>query len=95
MMTIQYRLDDLLKLRNISARELSRRAKVSTSTISSIRRNEAELLSRSTLNRLCEALRCTPGDLIVYIPDAVLPPIYPAPAAGHIMAEDATPYTAE
>lgn len=70
---IRYRLDELLSLRKLSARELSRRSGVSTATISSIRRNEAELLARTTLNKLCAALNCTPGDLIVYTPDPALP----------------------
>lgn len=73
-MTIQYRLNELLALRHMSARELARRSGVSTSTISAIRRNEAQLLDRTTLQRLCKTLDCTPGDLIVYMPDPVLPP---------------------
>lgn len=72
-MTISYRLDELLKLRGLTAREVSKRTGIATSTLSAIRKNNAERIDRKTLNRLCEALRCTPGDLIVYTPDPVLP----------------------
>jgi putative transcriptional regulator len=84
-MVIQYRLNELLTLRKMSARELARRSGVSTSTIHVLRHNEAERIDRSTLERLCKALQCTPGDLIVYIPDKVLPDL---PS----VAEDSTPY---
>lgn len=80
-MVIRYRLNELLALRDMSARELARRSGVSTSTIHFLRHNEAERIDRTTLDRLCRTLQCTPGDLIVYIPDPVLPAV----------AEDAPP----
>ena len=76
-MVVKYRLDELLKSRGMSARQLSLATGIATSTLSAIRRNEAERLDRTTIERICKALQCTPGDLIVYIPDNTLPPIQP------------------
>lgn len=74
-MVIRYRLDELLKARHMTANQLSRASGIAASTLSAIRTNQAERLDRTTIERICKALQCTPGDLIVYIPDDTLPPV--------------------
>lgn len=38
-------------------------------TISKLKNNLPERLEMTTLLKLCKALKCQPGDLLVYIPD--------------------------
>ena len=81
-MVIRYRLNELLQACNLTAKQVAGMTGIAESTLSEIRRNRAKRIDTVTLERLCKTLQCTPGDLIVYIPDPVLPAV----------AEDAPPY---
>ena len=70
-MTVQFRLKELLAERErvkgekISYRDLRDKAGLSTNTITRIANNEVKMIGIKTIARLCEALECKPGDLIV------------------------------
>lgn len=66
-MTIQYRLREMLAARKMTLRELSRRTGIATSTLTAINTNKTVRIDNATLDKLCVALDCQPGDLIVRI----------------------------
>jgi putative transcriptional regulator len=59
------RLDELLTERNLTAYALAKKTGLHQSVISKIRRNESQALRLDVLDKLCAALECQPGDLIV------------------------------
>jgi putative transcriptional regulator len=62
---ITLKLDKLLTERNLTAYALAKKTGLHQSVISKIRRNESQALRLDVLGRLCVALECKPGDLIV------------------------------
>ena len=67
-MTTRLRLDALLREKGMTAKELADLTGLMESTISEWRTNKVTRISRKTLATLCDALDCTPGDLIEYVP---------------------------
>lgn len=63
------RLDRVMAARGISSIELARRIGTSTVNLSNIKTGKIRGVRFSTLEALCKALDCTPGDLIDYVPD--------------------------
>lgn len=49
---------------------MAERAGLNFKTISALWHNKTLRVDLSTLNALCEALNCTPGDLLEYVPEA-------------------------
>jgi len=68
-MPIIVTLDAVLARRNITARELSARISISETQLSLFRSGKVRGIRFSTLARMCEVLRCLPGDLLDYRPD--------------------------
>jgi putative transcriptional regulator len=62
---ITLKLDELLTERNLTAYALAKKTGLHQSVISKIRRNESQALRLDVLDKLCVALECKPGDLIV------------------------------
>jgi len=54
-------------IRHIS--DLYEKTGIARSTLTKLWYNQSNWVRFETLNKLCEALECTPGDLIVYTPD--------------------------
>lgn len=48
---------------------MAERADLSPQTVSGLWNNNVVRIDLSTLEALCEALHCTPGDLLEYIPE--------------------------
>ena len=48
--------------------ELSRRTGLARQTLTALWRNSTRGISLETLDKLCEALGCQPGDLLEYVP---------------------------
>ena len=67
---IRVRLDELLSKRGMTLTELSARVDVTVVNLSILKNGRARAIRFSTLARLCEALRCQPGDLLGYEPPA-------------------------
>lgn len=69
VMPVRFRLHSLLEERaqhddRISQSELSRRSGVSLTTINAIVLNKTAQVSLKTLDALCGALECAPGELL-------------------------------
>lgn len=68
-MAIKLLIDQALAKRKMSLQELASRIGMSTVNLSGYKTGKIKAVRFSTLNALCETLRCQPGDLIVYVPD--------------------------
>ena len=68
-MTIILRLDRVMADRKMSLNELSERVGVSNVNLSKIKTGKISAVRFSTLNAICQALDCQPGDILEYIPD--------------------------
>ncbi len=66
---INIRLDYLLLDRRMKLKDLAQATGLAVNNLSILKTNKASAIRFSTLNSLCKALNCTPGDLIEYIPD--------------------------
>lgn len=66
---INVRLDYVLLDRRMKLKELARTTGIAVNNLSVLKTNKARAVRFSTLNKLCEALDCTPGDLLEYVPD--------------------------
>ena len=62
-------LDVMLARRKMSSGELSEKVGISPANISILKTGKAKAIRFSTLDALCAALDCQPGDIIEYRPD--------------------------
>ena len=63
------RLDRVMADRKISLNELSEKVGVTNVNLSKIKTGKVSAVRFSTLNAICEALHCQPGDILEYRPD--------------------------
>ncbi len=66
---INIRLDYVLLDRRMKLKDLAEATGLAVNNLSILKTNKARAIRFSTLNRLCNALECMPGDLIEYVPD--------------------------
>ncbi len=66
-MGIKINLDRLLLDRQLSLTELAERVDVTIVNLSILKTNKARAIRFSTLEALCKALNCQPGDLLEYV----------------------------
>jgi putative transcriptional regulator len=66
---INIRLDYLLLDKRMKLKDLAQATGLAVNNLSILKTNKARAIRFSTLNSLCKALDCTPGDLLEYIPD--------------------------
>jgi putative transcriptional regulator len=66
---INIRLDYLLLDERMKLKDLAEATGLAVNNLSILKTNKARAIRFSTLNSLCKALNCTPGDLIEYVPD--------------------------
>jgi len=66
---INIRLDYVLLDRRKKLKDLAEATGLAVNNLSILKTNKARAIRFSTLNSLCKALNCTPGDLIEYVPD--------------------------
>jgi putative transcriptional regulator len=50
-------------------KELSEKTGIAVNNLSVLKTNKARAIRFSTLNSICQALDCTPGDLLEHIPE--------------------------
>ena len=68
---IKFRLHKIAADRDITKiGVMAERAGLNFKTVSGLWNNNALRIDLSTLNALCEALNCIPGDLLEYVPEA-------------------------
>jgi putative transcriptional regulator len=65
-MPIQVTLDRLLEKRGMTLTELGDRLGMTLANLSILKTNKARAIRFSTLEALCQELRCQPGDLLKY-----------------------------
>ncbi len=63
---IQVELDVMLARRKMSLNELSARVGVTPANLSILKTGKAKAIRFSTLEAICRALDCQPGDLLLY-----------------------------
>ncbi|MGI6261356.1 MAG: helix-turn-helix domain-containing protein [Acutalibacteraceae bacterium] len=68
-MAIRINLDVMLAKRKMSVTELSERVGITMANISILKNEKARAIRFETLNSICRALDCQPGDIIEYVPD--------------------------
>ena len=69
-MSIIINIDVMLAKRKMSVTELSERLDITMANVSILKNGKAKAIKVETLNRLCKALDCQPGDLLEYREDA-------------------------
>ena len=68
-MGIVVNLDVMMAKRKMSLNELSARVDITLANLSILKNNRARAVRFSTLEALCRALECQPGDLLEYVPE--------------------------
>lgn len=66
---IQVRLDYLLLDNRMKLKELAEATGIAVNNLSVLKTNKARAIRFSTLNAICKALNCSPGDLLEYVPE--------------------------
>ena len=59
-------IDVMLAKRNMSVTELSERVGITMANISILKNGKAKAIKIQTLDKICEALDCEPGDILEY-----------------------------
>lgn len=65
-MAIIINIDVMLAKRKMSVTELSEKVGITISNISILKNGKAKAIRLSTLDAICEALECQPGDILEY-----------------------------
>lgn len=68
-MSIIINIDVMLAKRKMSVTELSERVGITLANISILKNGKAKAIKLSTLNSICKALNCQPGDILEYVED--------------------------
>jgi putative transcriptional regulator len=67
---IAVKLDDLLHDRRMTLTELAERIGITLANLSILKTGKARAIRFSTLEAICDALGCQPGDLLKFQPDS-------------------------
>jgi len=67
--TIRVDLDVMLARRKMSLTELSQRVGITMANLSILKNGKAKAVRMSTLEAICRALDCQPGDILIYTAD--------------------------
>ena len=86
-MAITIKLDDLLHDRRMTLTELADRVGMTLANLSILKTGKARAIRFSTLNAICGALSCQPGDILRFEPDAEREPV-PTRRINHIVEGD-------
>jgi putative transcriptional regulator len=65
-MPIIINLDVMMAKRKMSLNELSARVEITLSNLSILKTGKAKAIRMSTLEAICKALECQPGDILEY-----------------------------
>jgi putative transcriptional regulator len=68
-MPIITNIDVMLARRKMSSGELAQKIGITPANLSILKTGKAKALRLSTMDALCKALDCQPGDLLEYKPD--------------------------
>lgn len=67
-MAIIVKLDDMLHARRMTLTDLSEKVGITLANLSVLKTGKARAIRFSTLEAICAALECQPGDLLVWEP---------------------------
>lgn len=68
-MAIIVNLDVMLARRKMRLTELSSRVDISVTNLSNLKTGRARAIRFTTLEAICVALECQPGDILEFVPD--------------------------
>ncbi|TAF08618.1 MAG: helix-turn-helix transcriptional regulator [Flavobacterium sp.] len=68
-MAIVVNLDVMMAKRKMSLNELSEKVDISLANLSILKNGKAKAIRFSTLEVICKALNCQPGDILEYVED--------------------------
>ena len=66
-------LDVMMAKRKMSLSQLSEKVDITLANLSILKNNKARAVRFTTLEAICKALDCQPGDLLEYVPDSDAP----------------------
>ena len=68
-MSIMVNLDVMMARRKMSLGELAQKVDITMANLSILKNNKARAVRFSTLEAICKALDCQPGDILEFVPD--------------------------
>ena len=68
-MAIVINLDVVMAKRKMGLTELSKEVDITMANLSILKNNKAKAIRFSTLDAICKALDCQPGDILEYVED--------------------------
>lgn len=68
-MAIVVNLDVMMAKRKMSVTELAQEIDITMANLSILKNNKAKAVRFTTLDAICKALRCQPGDILEYVED--------------------------
>ena len=68
-MGIVVNLDVMMAKRKMSLGELAQRVDITMANLTILKNNKARAVRFSTLEAICKALDCQPGDILEYVPE--------------------------
>ena len=68
-MKIVVNLDVMMAKRKMSLGELAQKVDITMANLSILKNNKAKAIRFSTLEAICQALDCQPGDILEFVPD--------------------------
>ena len=68
-MAIMINLDVMMAKRKIGLTELAGDVDITLANLSILKNNKAKAVRLATLDAICKALNCQPGDILEYVPD--------------------------
>lgn len=66
---IEVNLDVVMAQRKIGLTELAEQVDITMANLSILKNNKAKAVRFSTLEAICKALNCQPGDILKYVED--------------------------
>lgn len=69
-MAIRVNVDVVMAQRKMSSGELAERVGITPANLSILKTGKAKTIRFSTLEAICQALHCQPGDILEYVPDS-------------------------
>ena len=70
-MAIAVKLDELLHERRMTLTELAERIDITLANLSILKTGKARAIRFSTLEAICGALGCQPGDILEFVPESI------------------------
>lgn len=68
-MAIVINLDVVMAKRKVGLTELAGEVDITLANLSILKNNKAKAVRLTTLDSICKALKCQPGDILQYVPD--------------------------